>query len=53
MIHRLFCLSMDFDKTVAKEALLSLVNISADEDGAALLLKEVSDRPCRQHEHIY
>lgn len=41
IIHSLFCLCMDFEPTVAKEALLALVNISADEDGAAILLKEV------------
>lgn len=32
---------MDIEKTIAKEALLALVNISAEEEGAAILLKEV------------
>lgn len=40
LIHSLFCLTMDYDKVIAKEALLALVNVSADERGARMLIAE-------------
>lgn len=47
IIHSLFCLCMDIEKTIAKEALLAIVNISAEEEGAAILLKEVRVIMCK------
>lgn len=38
---------MDIEKTIAKEALLAIVNISAEEEGAAILLKEVRVIMCK------
>lgn len=34
---------MDFEQTIAKDALLAIVNISADEAGAKVLLEEASN----------
>lgn len=34
-------MTLDTEKTIAKEAVLALVNISADEEGTAVLLEEV------------
>lgn len=41
IVHSLFCMTLDTEKTIAKEAVLALVNISADEEGTAVLLEEV------------
>lgn len=43
VIHSLICLCMDFVETIAKDALLAIVNISADETGAKVLLQEASN----------
>lgn len=42
IVASLFKLTEDPAETVAKDSLLSLVNLSADEDGSAVLLKAVS-----------
>lgn len=43
IIHSIMCLSMDFESSISKEALLALVNISADASGAKVLISEVTN----------
>lgn len=41
MIEELLKLTADKEGTIAKDALLTIVNVSADEDGAKMILDKV------------
>lgn len=41
MIEQLLKLTADKEGTIAKDALLAIVNLSADEDGAKVILEKV------------
>lgn len=46
LIEKVYQLKRDTQKTIAKDALLGILNISAEMDGAALLLSKVKHLFC-------